>query len=144
MLNKFTDAVAKLKRTGVRMTPQRHAVLAFLLESKTHPTADEIFKSLENQFPSMSLATVYNNLKVLVQFGLIRELIYGDTSSRYDANLENHYHANCVECGSLVDFDYPSLQSIESAAAEETGFLIQSHRFEVYGTCPNCAQAVSH
>jgi Fur family peroxide stress response transcriptional regulator len=144
MNSKFTEAVDKLKKTGVRMTPQRHAVLSFLLDSLTHPTADDIYKALESRFPSMSVATVYNNLKVLIDSGLVRELAYGDSSSRFDADMSNHYHAKCVQCGSLVDFNYPPLYQVEASAADETGFVIQGHRLEVYGTCRNCAAVRVH
>jgi Fur family peroxide stress response transcriptional regulator len=135
---RFAEAVDKLKTTGVRMTPQRHAVLQFLLGTVSHPTADEIYKALESRFPSMSVATVYNNLKVFIDSGLVRELAYGDSSSRFDADMSNHYHAKCTRCGRLVDFNYPLLDHVETSAADETGFTIQGHRFEVYGTCQSC------
>ena len=72
------QAIEKLKMTGVRMTPQRHAILAYLLQTDTHPTVDEIYRALEDRFPNMSVATVYNNLKVFLEAGLVRELAYGD------------------------------------------------------------------
>jgi Fur family peroxide stress response transcriptional regulator len=144
MNSRFTEAVEKLKKTGVRMTPQRHAVLQFLLDTVSHPTADDIYKALESRFPSMSVATVYNNLKVFIDSGLVRELAYGDSSSRFDADMSNHYHAKCTQCGSLVDFNYPALHHVEASAADETGFLIQGHRLEVYGTCANCASVSVH
>ena len=103
------QALAKLKTTGVRMTPQRYAILSFLLDSMTHPTADDIYKSLESKFPNMSVATVYNNLKVFIESGLVRELTYGDSSSRFDADMTDHYHAVCEVCGKISDFEYPPL-----------------------------------
>jgi Fur family peroxide stress response transcriptional regulator len=144
MNSRFTEALEKLKMTGVRMTPQRHAVLQYLLDSVSHPTADEIYRALEHYFPSMSIATVYNNLKVFIDSGLVRELAYGDSSSRFDADMSNHYHAKCTKCGTLVDFNYPALHHVESSAADETGFLIQGHRLEVYGTCQSCAAVTLH
>jgi Fur family peroxide stress response transcriptional regulator len=144
MNSRLQEAMEKLKMSGVRMTPQRHAVLAFLLDSHAHPTADDIYKALESRFPSMSVATVYNNLKVFIDSGLVRELAYGDSSSRFDADMSNHYHAKCVHCGVLVDFNYPTLRQVETSAADETGFLIQGHRLEVYGTCQNCASISSY
>src|SRR5699024_1645598 len=89
---KLGKAIDTLKESGVRITPQRHAVLEYLLTSETHPTADEIYKALEGKFPNMSVATVYNNLRVLREIGLIRELTYGDDSSRFDCNMTDHYH----------------------------------------------------
>ncbi len=102
-------AVERLKESGVRITPQRHAVLEFLLNSKIHPTADDIYRALEDKFPNMSVATVYNNLRVFRENGLVRELTYGDSSSRFDCDTEEHYHLICDQCGKIVDFHYPSL-----------------------------------
>ncbi|CAM4478352.1 peroxide-responsive transcriptional repressor PerR [Paenibacillus tarimensis] len=131
-------ALEQLKSTGVRMTPQRHAILAYLMDSMTHPTADEIYKALSPQFPSMSVATIYNNLRLFVEAGLVRELTYGDSSSRFDADLSDHYHAICKCCGSIVDFAYPPLLDVERAASKETGFVVEGHRMEIYGVCGSC------
>ncbi|MEK3911189.1 MULTISPECIES: Fur family transcriptional regulator [Paenibacillus] len=139
MDSRMEQALTKLKATGVRMTPQRHAILAYLLNTMTHPTADEIYKALAPRYPSMSVATVYNNLKVYIELGLVREMTYGDHSSRFDADMSDHYHALCEECGKLVDFAYKPLNDLEITAGVETGFLIKSHRVEVYGLCTDCA-----
>ena len=58
------DALDTLKSTGVRITPQRHAILEYIIQSTSHPTSDEIYRALEKAFPNMSVATVYNNLRV--------------------------------------------------------------------------------
>ena len=98
------DALEMLKKSSVRITPQRHAILEFLTHSMSHPTADEIYKALEGKFPNMSVATVYNNLRVFREVGLVKELTYGDSSSRFDFVTSDHYHVICVNCGSIVDF----------------------------------------
>ncbi|MCR2807795.1 Fur family transcriptional regulator [Paenibacillus soyae] len=132
------SAIEQLKMNGVRMTPQRHAILSCLMESKSHPTADEIYKTLSPAYPSMSVATIYNNLRLFVEAGLVRELTYGDDSSRFDADLSDHYHAICKSCGQIVDFGYPPLLEVEKAASIETGFTVQGHRMEIYGLCSSC------
>lgn len=136
---KLQKAVDTLKRSGVRITPQRHAVLEYLLTSMSHPTADEIYKALEKKFPNMSVATVYNNLRILREIGLVRELTYGDDSSRFDSNMRDHYHIICESCGKIVDFHYPTLDEIESLAEKVSGFDISHHRMELYGKCEQCA-----
>lgn len=138
------QALEQLKSTGVRMTPQRYAILSYLMHSMTHPTADEIYKSLSPSFPSMSVATIYNNLRLFVEAGLIRELTYGDDSSRFDADLSEHYHAICRSCGTIVDFDYPPLTDVEAAASRETGFKVEGHRMEIYGICADCTTQHNH
>lgn len=134
----LTRAINKLKASGVRITPQRHAVLEYLLTTMTHPTADEIYKALGETFPNMSMATVYNNLKVLKETGLVQEMTFGDNSSRFDCNTQPHYHIKCNQCGKIVDFDYPALDEVESLAARVTGFDVSHHRMELYGTCEAC------
>lgn len=129
-----------LKESGVRITPQRYAVLEYLLTTMTHPTADEIYKALEGQFPNMSVATVYNNLRVLKNIGIVNELTYGDDSSRFDCNMTEHYHIMCEKCGKIVDFDYPSLDEVESLAEKVTGFTVSHHRMELYGKCEDCQE----
>lgn len=136
--DRLRKAVEKLKATGVRMTPQRHAILEYLLSSMSHPTADEIYKALEKDFPNMSVATIYNNLRLFKEAGLVRELTYGDSSSRFDANMSDHYHIICRRCGKITDFEYPPLIEVEEEAARKTGFRVDSHRMEVYGLCAEC------
>lgn len=136
---RLETAIDTLKQSGVRITPQRHAVLEYLLSAKTHPTADEIYKALEDKFPNMSVATVYNNLRILKELGLVRELTYGDDSSRFDSNTDEHYHIICDECGKIVDFHYPTLDEIESLAEKVSGFEISYHRMELYGKCETCS-----
>jgi len=143
MNSRMEQAFQQLKTMGVRMTPQRHAILTFLLGTMSHPTADDIYKALSPRFPSMSVATVYNNLKVFIEAGLVREMTYGDHSSRFDADLSDHYHALCEKCGKLVDFAYRPLDDLEKAAGELTGFKVKSHRVEVYGICSDCSAAHS-
>lgn len=133
-------AIQTLKKSGVRITPQRHAVLEYLLNSMSHPTADEIYKALEGKFPNMSVATVYNNLRVLREIGLVRELTYGDTSSRFEPNMSDHYHVICNSCGKIVDFQYPVLDEVESLAEQITEFDVTHHRLEIYGMCKECKE----
>lgn len=132
------EAVEELKESNIRITPQRYAVLEYLIESHGHPTADEIYRALESRFPNMSVATVYNNLRLFTEIGLVQEMNYGDASSRFDVNSTPHYHAICTNCGKIVDFKYPNLDDVESAAATLTGFKVSSHRLEIYGLCEDC------
>ncbi|GAE31150.1 peroxide-responsive transcriptional repressor PerR [Halalkalibacter hemicellulosilyticus] len=136
--HRLQDALETLKSTRVRMTPQRHAILEFLFESMTHPTADDIYKALEGRFPNMSVATVYNNLRVFKEAGIVRELTYGDSSSRFDSVTSDHYHVICNECGKIVDFHYPGLDEVETLAEHVTGFKVLNHRMEINGICPDC------
>src|SRR5699024_11675440 len=95
--------------------------------SMIHPTADDIYKALKGKFPNMSVATVYNNLRILSEIGLVRELTYGDDSSRYDSNMDDHYHIVCEDCGKVVDFHYLTLLELESLAKRVGEFVIKEN-----------------
>jgi len=133
------EILRRLKDKGVRFTPQRQAILEFLLSTKTHPTAEEIYQHVKAKFPGVSLGTIYNTLNMLKEHGHILELSYGDMSSRFDGNAENHYHIVCSKCGKVVDFHRPLLEMNEEAA-ENSGFQIMGHRLEFYGVCPECRE----
>ena len=132
------QSIERLKYNNIRITPQRHAILEFLIEHDSHPTADEIYKALEDRFPSMSVATVYNNLRLFIQLGLVKEMMFGDNSSRFDFSSTEHYHAICSNCGKIEDIYYPGLDDVEIVASNLTGFEVSSHRLEIYGLCPDC------
>lgn len=142
--NLLKEALETLKEAGVRITIQRQAILEYLIKSMSHPTADEIYKSLEDKFTNMSVATVYNNLRVFREVGLVNELTYGDTSSRFDLVTTDHYHVICEKCGEMVDFYYPGLVQLEHVASNATGFKVGNHRMEFYGICPDCADQEIH
>lgn len=134
--------IKKLKKKNIRMTSQRYAILDYLTIDGNHPTANEIYEALKNDFPTMSVATIYNNLKFFIEAGIVNELPFGDNSSRFDLTETNHYHAVCDICGKVVDFDYPSLTEVEEVAERLTQFKVDNHQFKVTGTCREC-QAVS-
>lgn len=138
------EAVKKMKESDIRITPQRFAILEYLVESKSHPTADEIYKHLEERFPNMSVATVYNNLRLFTDIGFVTEMAYGDSSSRFDFTSTKHYHAICEECGKVEDVFYPGLDDVESATEQLTGFIINDHRLELYGICPDCQKKLEN
>lgn len=111
--HELEESIASLRQAGVRITPQRQAILRYLISSHTHPTADEIYQALSPDFPNISVATIYNNLRVFKDIGIVKELTYGDSSSRFDFNTHNHYHIICEQCGKIVDFQYPQLNKLK-------------------------------
>src|SRR5699024_4905643 len=137
--DKLQVAIERLKKSGVRITPQRHAVLEYLLTSMSHPTADEIYTALEEKCPNMRVATVYNNWRIIREIGLIKELRCGNYSRRFDSNMNDHYHIICEDCGKIVDFHYPTLDEIESLAERVSGFDRSHHQMQLNGKCEQCA-----
>ncbi|WP_200762596.1 Fur family transcriptional regulator [Nitrosophilus alvini] len=98
----MTEVLGQLKEKNLKATPQRLAILKFL-EKRTHPTIDEMYESVKKEFPSISLATVYKNVNMLKEAGLINELNPGG-KLRYDINKTPHLHAVCEVCGEIFDY----------------------------------------
>src|SRR2546429_5047319 len=103
------DAAAikrSLESSGLRCTPQRYAVMAFLMEHTRHPTAAEIFEAVNRVDPRSSRATTYNNLRDLVQAGLVREGAVEGRAARFDAKGMRHHHFLCHHCRHLAELDW--------------------------------------
>ena len=130
--------IEKLKKDNIRITPQRQEMILILKDSQEHVTADEIYKKLVKQFPSVSIATVYNNLKLFVNIGFVKELQFGEGLSKFEWLEKDHYHIICSDCGKIEDFYYPELKEVESFAKDLTKFNIKKHHLLFYGLCKNC------
>jgi Fe2+ or Zn2+ uptake regulation protein len=124
--------------TGRNLTPQREAVFQVIQEREDHPTASEIFEAARRRLPTISYATVYNSLRYLKETGLVQEISFGDSASRYDGITERHDHAICNGCGKLVDFDLPDTDRLMQAAARKSRFQAESVHLTLRGLCPDC------
>ncbi|MBI4303115.1 MAG: transcriptional repressor [Chloroflexi bacterium] len=121
-----------------RKSKQKETILRVLKETDSHPTANWIYEQAKQEIPSISLGTVYRNLKLLKQDGMIRELDFGDNQSRFDGNNQDHYHFRCEGCGRIVDLAVPVDRMLNESVARETGFQVMHHRLEFSGLCRNC------
>ena len=135
------DATA-IKRSfdgsGLRCTPQRYAVMAFLMEQNRHPTAAEIFKAVNRADPRSSRATIYNNLRDLVQAGLVREVAAEGRAARFDAEGVRHHHFICDRCGNVEDMEWyhvpkPASGSLGTRILRECELIFR-------GLCTKCAR----
>jgi Fur family peroxide stress response transcriptional regulator len=95
-----------LEASGLRCTPQRYAVMAFLMKHSSHPTAAEIFEAVNRVDPRSSRATTYNNLRDLVRAGLVREVAVEGRAARFDAKGMQHHHFICDHCGKVEDMEW--------------------------------------
>jgi Fe2+/Zn2+ uptake regulation proteins len=121
-----------------RKSRQRTALLQLLKSTKSHPTASWIYDELRKEFPDLSQGTVYRNLSVLAEQGLVQVLRSGSTFDRFDADTSTHYHVTCTVCGKVEDVSMPADRSGEIAAAAASGYLVSAHRLDFYGVCPAC------
>jgi len=124
--------------TAQKLTPQREAVLRVIMEREDHPTASDIFEAARKRLPTISYATVYNSLRYLREAGLVHEISFGDSASRYDRETDRHDHAICTDCGSLVDFELPEAAKLMQAAARKSHFKPESVHLTLRGLCPDC------
>ena len=123
-----------------RMTLQRKTILNILRQTKSHPSADEIYELVRKQLPRISLGTVYRNLELLAKMGLIQKLELGGTIKRFDWNPNKHYHIRCLVCGQVDDAPIAPLNKLEDELYGATVFSIIGHRLEFEGLCPNCTE----
>jgi Fe2+ or Zn2+ uptake regulation protein len=123
-----------------RATKQREAILKVLRNTRSHPTADQIYDAVRKEVPNISKGTVYRNLQVLREDGAISELNLNGTISRYEEKQSRHYHFRCERCGRVFDLDEPVDTEIENRVAERTGFKVSSHQTEFRGLCKDCQQ----
>lgn len=139
-MGKFSKYIDLLKEKDVRMTSQRTAILENLVAGNKHPTVNEIYDDLKDDFPSMSVATIYNNLKFFKEAGILKELPFGDGSSRFDLTTIDHFHTICRRCGKIEDFHFQGLIENESLANSIAGFEAEDYRFEIIGLCKECQE----
>ena len=123
-----------------RMTLQRKTILNILRQTKSHPGADEIYERVRKQLPRISLGTVYRNLEVLADMGLIQKLEIGGTIKRFDWDPNKHYHIRCLVCGQVDDAPIAPLNKLEDELYGATVFSIIGHRLEFEGLCPDCTK----
>jgi Fe2+ or Zn2+ uptake regulation protein len=110
----------------------------FLRGTYSHPTADQIYDEVRKKIPNISKGTVYRNLKVLQEMGLISELSHNGTVSRFEVKQESHYHFRCEKCGRVFDIDQPVDKELDRKVALRTGFKISHHQLEFRGLCHDC------
>ncbi|NOR82134.1 MAG: transcriptional repressor [Ardenticatenales bacterium] len=133
--------IAELRAQGYRLTPQRVAVIKTLIGNREHPSVEQIHDRVRTDFPMTSLATVYKTVALLEGMGVIQELCFKDTSSRYDGGSPDpHPHLVCTECKGIADVNIAGLRELYQDVAQRSGYRIESYRFDLFGICPRCQQ----
>lgn len=130
------DIHKKSAPKGLKMTPQRMAVLEYLAGNTCHPSADEVYRAVSARYPSMSFATVYNTLETLRKMGGLQELSIDPLRKRFDPNPMAHNHLICTRCKKIVDVHIDYKVELPQEAVGE--FEITGNHIEFYGICPEC------
>ena len=125
---------------ALRCTPQRYAVMEYLMRSPVHATADEIFRAINRTDPRASRATVYNSLHALVRAGFVRQVAIEGSAVRFDANIDRHHHFVCDGCGAVEDIPWFDLKVEPPLGARS----VRTYEVVFRGTCGQCSSARSH
>lgn len=134
-----------LEDSGLRCTPQRFSVMSYLLEHHGHPTAAEISEgvtALAGKGPRSSRATIYNNLRDLVQAGLVREVAVEGRSARFDVKGLQHHHFICDKCGTVEDLDFFAVPQPPSESLGKR--ILRECELIARGLCGKCAPRKRH
>ncbi len=123
----------------LKYSKQREVIREALAGRCDHPTADNIYTSIKQNYPNISLGTVYRNLNLLVEIGEAIKIPGKNGSDRFDATTEIHYHFVCESCGEVSDIDMPIIEDVELLASKYTDSRLTSHEISFYGICKCCA-----
>ena len=127
----------RVRAVGLKLTPQRFAVLDFLVRTREHPTADQISAALNRRFPRASRATVYNTLNALRDAGLVHEVYLDDAVARFDANIDQHHHFVCRVCDKLEDVPFEVVGELPASRIGR-GYKVENYEIVLRGICPAC------
>lgn len=124
---------------NMRLTTQRQIILEELSKVTSHPTANEVYDMVRKRLPRIGLGTVYRNLELMADSGIILKLEVGGTQKRFDATTEPHYHIRCTSCGKVDDIAIEVQGQINMAAEKASNYIILGHHVEFSGICGDCS-----
>lgn len=128
----------------IRYSRQREAIKDFLGTRKDHPTANVVYQNVKQEQPNISLGTVYRNLTLLSDLGEIQRLRLGDGTDHFDADISDHYHFICTECGSVIDLTMDRIDMIDDIAGTNFPGELTGHVTYFYGICDKCSTKSKH
>ena len=123
---------------NMRLTSQRQVILEELRKVKSHPTANEVYDMVRKRLPRIGLGTVYRNLELLAEKGIIKKLEVGGEQKRFDGDTSPHYHIRCVECNRVEDIFIERSNELEKSAATCCDYKILDHHVQFSGVCSHC------
>jgi Fur family peroxide stress response transcriptional regulator len=137
-LKSDASAIGALRSKGYKATPQRIAICRIALNSRAHPSAQQVYDEVKKVHPTVSLATVYKTLEVLRDLDLVQEINFPKGQARFDSYMSPHINLICLKCGTITDLDDITAEEITRKVASVTKFKPTGQRLDVYGTCPKC------
>lgn len=144
MQNSAIDAhvrrfIETCRRHQLKITPQRVAIYRELIQSKQHPTADMMFRSIRSTFPNISFDTVNRTLLTFAEIGVVDVVEVFGGPKRFDPDIDDHHHLHCTVCGKIIDFDCDAYDRLEIPKALTAAFTVTGRRVVLKGFCQSCA-----
>ncbi len=140
------DKIAELNRyiasMGLKNTKQREAVAEAFFATTGHISAEELYRKVSKDHPSIGLTTVYRTLKLLTEAGLAKERRFAaepqGVYEKEDSD-KHHDHLICTRCGKIIEFKEPKIEKLQDDVAAKYGFVVEDHKMELYGLCKSCS-----
>ena len=137
LLSDFKDV---LRKEGLKITPQRIAVLEEIIKNKGHRESEDVYMAIKTRKTHVSRATVYRTLDILVQNGFARKLNLGDGRARYEPKIDSphHDHMICNNCGKIIEFVNDEIEKMQEEITKQHQFKLQQHIHQLFGICKEC------
>ena len=132
-----------LAKHGLKQSKQREIVLQSFLETGGHMTVDDLYRVIHRTHPGIGRTTIYRALKVFVDAQLAESIELKDGLTRFEHKYRHahHDHMICVDCGTILEFVSPEIEKLQDEIADAYGFVIDSHRHQIFGRCQKCERA---
>ena len=124
----------------LKYSRQREAIKEYLMSTTEHPTADTVYLHVREEFPNISLGTVYRNLNLLADIGEAFKITTPEGGDRFDGNTDPHYHVVCTACGKVDDLhlDQEQIEAVNKLGNSHYSGSIKTHTTLFYGNCSEC------
>lgn len=131
-----------LKSQGLRYTPEREAILETIFSTSDHIEADDLVFALRQKNKRISHATVYRTLEHLVKCGLVTKVTFGENHTHYEHTFGHihHDHLVCLNCGTVSEFNSPSLEKLQEDICQQQNFKADHHSLQIFGLCKHCQE----
>jgi Fur family ferric uptake transcriptional regulator len=135
---------AYMVKKGLRSTAQRRLIIDTFFSGAPHMSIEDLLQEVRAHDRGIGYATVYRTLKLLAECGVASERRFGDGLSRYelaDDASAHHDHLICLTCSKIIEFEEPRIEALQEEIAAKHGFVVSSHKHEMYGECAECQHA---
>jgi Fur family ferric uptake transcriptional regulator len=129
-----------IQQAGLRRTAQRDLILEVFLRTEEHLTSEDLYWLVQKEDPTVGHTTVYRTLKLFTEAGLAREVRFGDNKTYYEHHFEHQHHDHmiCTECGKVIEFFSPEIESLQDQMADNFDFKPTHHSLRMWGVCADC------